>query len=569
MSIKGFKSQQALKSKLKGYTEDQSVDQQRYVTVQEMNGRRHALDVLIHGCYQVTTLPLTVEAGSNIRVLKITGHGANPNDIIRLSDGTEFAALSVPDADTIITTVELDTDPTGDTVTIWRHITPSYNNDGSLNVVASLGPTQFKKDGTNIIVNEDTAVAANTDAFPSKMFIEVDGIQYPVRKDTSTPSNTVSVPVEVSGVSGPINITAGDLNVQLSDQGPNADVTRIGNGTNQWGINSSNEGKVHDADVLAELQTIDGHIDGVETLLGDILTDTSKIASAVAPDGGAQPSDGVVMSGHTGTGIVKHILVDTNGIQSVNVNSSSLPAGAATAANQSTLNTRVGDLTETAPLSDTASSGLNGRLQRIAQRLSSLIALLPSSIGQKASTDSLSIVVANDQVVKNQEISSNGTDPFSTKLITYNAQSVSGLSNYFSKVVTSIMHGWDATNSIHKEILIDSTGNVQTKVMNTVIVASDNTTVFKTREELNTSGSINKGTLSAASTTVNAPANAVGFVVKNHSNSNDNLYWAIGATADADSNDLLPGQGSAFIPCSANISLYAVDAKYIVQWVVK
>ena len=45
----------------------------------------------------------------------------------------------------------------------------------------------------------------------------------------------------------------------------------------------------------------------------------------------------------------------------------------ATAANQSTSNTRLGDLTETAPATDTASSGLNGRLQRIAQRLSTLI----------------------------------------------------------------------------------------------------------------------------------------------------------------------------------------------------
>src|ERR1019366_2945537 len=39
-----------------------------------------------------------------------------------------------------------------------------------------------------------------------------------------------------------------------------------------------------------------------------------------------------------------------------------------------TTNTQVGGLTETAPATDTASSGLNGRLQRIAQRITSLIA---------------------------------------------------------------------------------------------------------------------------------------------------------------------------------------------------
>lgn len=58
---------------------------------------------------------------------------------------------------------------------------------------------------------------------------------------------------------------------------------------------------------------------------------------------------------------------------------------------------QIGALTETAPANDTASSGLNGRLQRIAQRLTSLLALLPSSIGRKASADSLSVVVASDQ----------------------------------------------------------------------------------------------------------------------------------------------------------------------------
>lgn len=53
-------------------------------------------------------------------------------------------------------------------------------------------------------------------------------------------------------------------------------------------------------------------------------------------------------------------------------------AGDASAANQTALNTLTGAVTETAPGTDTASSGLNGRLQRIAQRLSSLITALGS-----------------------------------------------------------------------------------------------------------------------------------------------------------------------------------------------
>lgn len=75
----------------------------------------------------------------------------------------------------------------------------------------------------------------------------------------------------------------------------------------------------------------------------------------------------------------------------------SLPTGAATEATQLTQNTLIGAVTETVPASDTASSGLNGRLQRIAQRITSLIALLPASLGQKTMANSLAVTIASDQ----------------------------------------------------------------------------------------------------------------------------------------------------------------------------
>lgn len=57
----------------------------------------------------------------------------------------------------------------------------------------------------------------------------------------------------------------------------------------------------------------------------------------------------------------------------------------------------VGSLTETAPTNDTNSSGLNGRLQRIAQRLTSLIALIPASLGQKTKATSFAVTLASDE----------------------------------------------------------------------------------------------------------------------------------------------------------------------------
>lgn len=69
----------------------------------------------------------------------------------------------------------------------------------------------------------------------------------------------------------------------------------------------------------------------------------------------------------------------------------------------------LGSVTETAPASDTASSGLNGRLQRIAQRLTSLIASLPASIGQKNAAGSVSVVLASDHGVIATSPASPGT----------------------------------------------------------------------------------------------------------------------------------------------------------------
>ncbi|MGZ8924561.1 MAG: hypothetical protein ACXW2E_01630 [Nitrososphaeraceae archaeon] len=72
---------------------------------------------------------------------------------------------------------------------------------------------------------------------------------------------------------------------------------------------------------------------------------------------------------------------------------------------------KLGSLTETSPATDTTSSGLNGRLQRIAQRLTSLIALLPSSIGQQVKSASLAVTVASDDDLQGKLGSLTETSP--------------------------------------------------------------------------------------------------------------------------------------------------------------
>lgn len=105
-----------------------------------------------------------------------------------------------------------------------------------------------------------------------------------------------------------------------------------------------------------------------------LLWAASNDAVTFIGNGSLVVNDGSVdLSISDGVDLIKGIFPTT---VDANITSSVLPSGASTSANQGTLNTRVGDLTESAPETDTASSGLNGRLQRISQRISSLITTL-------------------------------------------------------------------------------------------------------------------------------------------------------------------------------------------------
>lgn len=87
------------------------------------------------------------------------------------------------------------------------------------------------------------------------------------------------------------------------------------------------------------------------------------------------------------------------GDMSANAGTADATTPRVTLATDDSLHTKLGSLTEGAPASDTASSGLNGRLQRIAQRVTSLIALIPTALGQNAKANSLSVAIATDDAV--------------------------------------------------------------------------------------------------------------------------------------------------------------------------
>lgn len=359
--IKGFPSQEKLVGKLGSYDWQQTQTQMEFVTAQKSSSKKIGLDTVGNGVFRTTALTKSVtsvatELDEQKRVLISTAHGALPGDMIRF-EGTsanphfEAAVLSCPDANTMILGSVLPSIPVvSDEFFILRYITSRFSADGSQ--ITSQGPLQFVLDNATVEVTEDTG----------------------------TPANNKPLPVKLMGTTGPINITAGDLNVQLSDQGANFDVTRIGDGTNRLGITASNEAKVSDATLATAMTTLNAKdfatsakqdtgntslssIDGKFTTLNakDFATQTT-LAAIDTKLGGT-----IAVSGPLTDAQLRATAVPVSGTfwqvtQPISAAALPLPADAAT---------------ETT--------------------LSAASAKLPATLGQKAMAASMAVVVASDQ----------------------------------------------------------------------------------------------------------------------------------------------------------------------------
>lgn len=448
--IQGSKSSLYIKDPVPGI--ENSADTFTHQSIQNLWDSRGASDVLIHAVRMSSAIASVIAAGSVKRLINVVAHGAKKGDSIRMNngnaDGEEVAIISIIDANNFIIAKEVNA-AIGDELFILKPVTPTYNKDGSLNV--SNGPTQFIKDALVQQVTEDTVVPANNEPLPSKLFFQKDGVTYPVNKDTAIPANTAAIPVEIVGTSGQVvTINAGDINVQLSHLGANFDSTRIGDGTNLMGVNASLEALVHDADVLTALGDVNAELNTQTTALGDINTELDTQTTALG-DINTELNTQTTALGSLLTEL--QLKADLTETQPVSVASLPLPTGASTEAKQDTqitalsdinaeldaqttalglLGTEVtlaamsaklpatlgsksdaaslavtnstedklaiGSLTETAPATDIASSGLNGRLQRIAQNISAMILQLPATLGIKTAALSLSVAPASDAV---------------------------------------------------------------------------------------------------------------------------------------------------------------------------
>lgn len=137
---------------------------------------------------------------------------------------------------------------------------------------------------------------------------------------------------------------------------------------------------------IAADEVVDGTLGTVKVqyvkLMDGTLDGTTK--AAVGANGlKVDPTSALDKGSGTGGTATQRVIVDSSQLAANQTAATTMSTGyqLVDVPTDGTNATRMGSLTETAPATDTASSGLNGRLQRVAQRLSSLITLLPTALG--------------------------------------------------------------------------------------------------------------------------------------------------------------------------------------------
>lgn len=266
---KGFPAQSKLE-RLKG----------EHVTVEPIREQQHGMTSIVHQYVRVVATD-AVEAGSTTSVIVATAHVAKKGDVIRFTsgvlDGQEVKVVATA-TNSITVGEDLASAPAAAvTFEILRHKYPLVNPDGSLAATIASAPIQYVLDGVDTEVTEDTV----------------------------TPANDRPLPVKIMGTTGPINITAGDINVHSSDVGANYDSVRIGDGADLLSITASGQAEVA---VTASLPA------GANTI-GAV-----TVASLPLPSGAATEATLASIDGNL-------IKADTD---NVTVVASALPTGAAT-----------------------------------------------------------------------------------------------------------------------------------------------------------------------------------------------------------------------------------------------
>ena len=231
---------------IKGYSSDKKTGVIKHLTLQPLGEGKYGSDSSpMKIVYPIDAVVYVPEVTSTNKVIDLAGHPAKVGDTILFGagalSGVEVTVISVTTNSITISNPQPQAITAADTFGIYRAKQVAGDSSGALQITP--GPIQYVRDGANTVVTEDTA----------------------------TPANNRPLPVKLQSVTGDINITANDLNVQLQHNGANPDSTQIGDGTNLLGITATNEAKVSDVTSQTSLASIDTKMDLQATLAQQLL----------------------------------------------------------------------------------------------------------------------------------------------------------------------------------------------------------------------------------------------------------------------------------------------------------
>jgi hypothetical protein len=425
------------------------IDRVLHPTIQKVGNSRAAIDTLNRGYFLLQTTAFIAEAGSTDSLLVLTGHPFKEGDGIRIKTSAnpikeiEIVIDEIIDANTVKFAGYLSHPLTaGDQIYGRRPITETFASDGT--AIATLS---YLKDAISVPVTRDTVTPSNSTALP----VEIMGANGMVLNVT-----TGDIDVQLNHADRTVGgVPVPHDSVRIGDGAREAEVTtakelKVNDATNSdtvvsgtiTAVNASPTG-VATAGSAIEVGcngksvvgiqvsgTFGGTLAAAYTLDGTnwIVLTGAFIRNAVTGNLQVTMNNAAAYYSVSVTGALKvrvYGLVGITGTADITLISSKgtffvadayagatlsgisnkLPLTLGSKADTLSLATvnstedkaAIGSLTEIAPLTDTASSGLNGRLQRIAQRLSSLIGLLPTTIGIKDKDSSLSVVLATNQ----------------------------------------------------------------------------------------------------------------------------------------------------------------------------
>ena len=518
MSIKGFPSKQKLPLG-SGITND-------YATVIPVDENRVALDTQRFAFRVGGDVARTAAASTgNIDGLTWVYDTATPakvGDFIRFETGSN-AYLEVPivkkETNRFMLGAYLSTAPaSGDTFYIMRSATQRLDSSGTQLATVAPSPISFVLDSVDTEVEQDTAVPANSIPLPV-IQLNSDGTEFDSASHIGSLTETApGTDTASSGLNGRLQRIAQRL-TSLIALLPSSIGQKASAGSLSTVLSTEQE-----AILGALTESAPGTDTASSGLNGRLQRIAQRLTSLIA--------------------LFPATLGQTTKGSSLSVS----------IASDDDLQAKIGIVTETAPGTDTASSGLNGRLQRIAQNITSLIALLPTSLGTKAAANSLATTwsTEDEALVGSLTETAPGTDTASSGL--------NGRLQRIAQRITSLI-----------ALLPTSLGSKTSANSFAVVVASDQAAVA-TKSPVNTSGSVANTSLTATTaSTASVPANAVGFILQAKQDNTDSIRWCIGSTASTTAGLLLePSRATGFVPCAANVSVCATASgtnAFEIQWI--